>query len=180
MKFEERSGPAMRDDHRIGPVSNATPMNEVHALTVHVGHELRLLVQTVFRSPPIKTVGPVLPQFAQACGGCALLPRLGRSRGCPPAVAQTPAQVVDLNIGHGNLKWLDMHGTSSGRVQSILDDLTGGVERPQLAGLGPTTKFRRRPICATQDCPTIVWSRANLDGRDNALTYRSAAVVDRH
>jgi hypothetical protein len=38
-----------------------------------------------------------------------------------------------------------MHGASSGKVQPILHDLTGGVERLELAGLGATTKFRTRP-----------------------------------
>ena len=114
LELDKRTGPTMRDDERIRRVTHAAPMNEMHALSLHIGDELRLPVQALLGRAPVEPVRPIVDELAQPCRVDTLLPRERRRRGRPARCTNTSVKIVDVGIRHGDMKRFDLHGRHPG------------------------------------------------------------------
>src|SRR5579864_6086162 len=122
-KFDERPGPAVRDDERVGAWPDAMAMHEVHVQPADPRHELRLAVQPSLGGAPVVTRRPVVGQLANIGRidterpGCAVIV-IG-----PARVLQTRAERDELCVRYGDLEGRHLHRTFllSGCMIHLLD-----------------------------------------------------------
>jgi hypothetical protein len=113
---------AVRDQQRGGVRPLRPDVQEVDALTVDLGRELRVRVEARLLGTPVEACAPVVGELAEVVGGnTAGPPRAGESGG-PAGSGQPVAQVVQVGVGDRDAEGLDVHAgnarINSGKLRS--------------------------------------------------------------
>jgi hypothetical protein len=112
-------------------------MQEVHALPVDLGDELRERVQSRFLGAPVKPLAPVADEVAGVAERHAVRPPGVRQLVRPAHVRETLLQVVEIGLWDLGVKW---HGLG-GRHES--------PSRSERTGIFRSGLYRRCPADAT-------------------------------
>src|SRR6202042_3097109 len=119
-----RAGPAVGEQQRRGVLPCGPDVQEVDALPVDVGDELRSGVQPGLDGPPVESVQPVGGQVADPGGGHAVAAGRAGQLVRPLRPAQPAGQVVQGSLGDVHAVGADggvAHGSSfqNGMICSV-------------------------------------------------------------
>ena len=97
-EFEDRAGPAVREQHRQRVLVSRTDVQKMNIQPVDPGPVLSEPVEHAFASPPIVLFPPIFHQLFQAMELQALGDIRDRLRLRPSGGCQTALQIIDLGL----------------------------------------------------------------------------------
>jgi len=103
----DRAGEAVGDQQRLGAGLAGSDVQEVDALAVYLGGELRVGVELRLRGPPLELGAPIPGQFLQVVQRYAAGPPDAGQLAGPAGTGQPAVQVIDVGLGDFDAEGLD-------------------------------------------------------------------------